>query len=132
MAYYELSASAFSEEIDFNRSTISHLLSGRNKPSLDFVMKVLKRFPEVTVSWFLYGKGEFPPSIENPTIKVDADKKNRIEELHDKSIPDITKSTTPKSDKDVISKSVDAMLTEKKIKRIVIFYTDSSFESYEN
>ena len=45
--YYGLSATAFSEKIDFNRSTISHLLSGRNKPSLEFIMKVLQEVPEV-------------------------------------------------------------------------------------
>src|SRR5699024_12017714 len=60
MEYYDLSASAFSEKIDFNRSTISHILSGRNKPSLEFVMKILEHFPEVTTSWLLYNKGDFP------------------------------------------------------------------------
>ena len=58
--FYGLSATAFSEKIDFNRSTISHLLSGRNKPSLEFVMKVLNQFPEVGLYWLLNGKGNFP------------------------------------------------------------------------
>ena len=58
--FYGLSATAFSEKIDFNRSTISHLLSGRNKPSLEFVMKVLNQFPEVGLYWLLNGTGNFP------------------------------------------------------------------------
>ena len=52
--YYSLSAAAFAEEIDFNRSTISHLLSGRNKPSLEFVMKLYQKFPEVDMDWLLF------------------------------------------------------------------------------
>jgi plasmid maintenance system antidote protein VapI len=60
--FYGLSATAFAEKIDFNRSTISHLLSGRNKPSLEFVMKLLEKFPEVEMQWLLYGKGTFPTS----------------------------------------------------------------------
>ena len=58
--FYGLSAIAFSEAINFNRSTISHLISGRNKPSLEFVMKVLHKFPDVELYWLLNGKGSFP------------------------------------------------------------------------
>lgn len=49
MDYYGMTASAFAERIQFNKSGISHLLSGRNKPSLEFIMKVLDAFPEVSL-----------------------------------------------------------------------------------
>jgi len=42
--FYELSASSFADKIDVGRASISHILSGRNKPSLDFVMKVVSTF----------------------------------------------------------------------------------------
>ena len=60
MNYYGLSASAFADKIGVQRSTISHLLTGRNKPSLEFVLKVVKSFPEVNLYWLLNGKGSFP------------------------------------------------------------------------
>ena len=50
MKSYQLSASAFADKIQVPRSSISHLLSGRNKPSLDFVLKVVKEFDEVVFS----------------------------------------------------------------------------------
>lgn len=62
MAYHQLSATAFAEKIGVQRSGISHILSGRNKPSLDFVMKVVRNFPEVDLYWLLNGKGEYPKS----------------------------------------------------------------------
>jgi transcriptional regulator with XRE-family HTH domain len=61
--FYGVTATSFSEKIAFNRSTISHLLSGRNKPSLEFVMKVLQTYPEVDLYWLLYGKGSFPTPL---------------------------------------------------------------------
>src|SRR5690606_19223593 len=70
MDYYTLSASAFAEKIDFNKSSISHLLSGRNKPSLDFVLKVLEAFPEVSLYWLLNGKGSFPKQDEDDVIDM--------------------------------------------------------------
>ena len=53
-----LSAAQFADEIGVQRSSISHLVSGRNKPSLDLIQKTLQRFPEVSTEWLLFGKGE--------------------------------------------------------------------------
>ena len=58
ITYYDENASSFAEKIGVQRSSISHVLSGRNKPSLDFVMKVLKAYPEVNIYWLINGKGE--------------------------------------------------------------------------
>ena len=42
---YELSSNTFAQEIDVNRSTISHILSGRNKPSIEVFTKDTEAFP---------------------------------------------------------------------------------------
>jgi len=62
--FYQLSASAFADQIGVQRSSLSHLLSGRNKPSLDFVLKVCEVFDQVTLPWFLKGEGHFPKNVE--------------------------------------------------------------------
>ncbi len=53
----DISASKFADEIGVQRSSISHILSGRNNPSLDFIQKILKRFPDINSDWILTGKG---------------------------------------------------------------------------
>ena len=60
LSHYGISASVFAERIGVQRSSLSHLLSGRNRPSLDFVMRTVEAFPEVDLYWLLYGKGRFP------------------------------------------------------------------------
>jgi len=72
----------FAESIEVQPSNISHIMSGRNKPSLDLVMKILKRFPELRTEWLIHGKGamnkdyglfdEITPAIENTTQETDA------------------------------------------------------------
>lgn len=101
LKYYSLSASAFADRIGVQRSSISHLLTGRNKPSLEFVLKVIKTFPEVNLYWLLNGKGSFP--AKSPTTPV---RKVEKEQLTDKA-------------------------GTKSIQKIVIFYTDGSFEAFE-
>ncbi len=53
-----LSSSQFADEIQVQRSSVSHILTGRNKPSLDFVSKILSSYPELNSDWLLFGKGQ--------------------------------------------------------------------------
>lgn len=107
MQYHGLSSSGFAEKIGVQRSSISHILSGRNKPSLDFVMKILSSFPDIDLYWLLNGKGEFPNKEQN----TDKNQENI----------NLTKI-----------KSIQSLDSGKSIKRIVIFYSDGSFENFEN
>lgn len=101
--YYNLSASSFAERIGVQRSSISHILSGRNKPSLDFVMKVLSSFEEVDIYWLLNGKGSFPAKKEiKPYLSS---------EQFDKDSPGIS---------------------NKEIDRVIILFKDGTFKNYHN
>jgi len=105
--YYGLSAAAFADRTGVQRSSISHLLSGRNKPSLEFVLKVIKTFPEVNLYWLLNGKGEFPADVP-------------------KSEP-----PTPLKPNDADKIELSTEKSGKEIDKIIIFYTDGSFKSYQ-
>lgn len=113
MDYYELSAASLAEKIEVQRSSISHILSGRNKPSLEFVLKVLKTFPEVELYWLLNGLGKFPKKIENslPTPTLPSGKNNE-ENVQTKSKIEASKEIADE------------------IKHIVVFYTDGTFKNY--
>ena len=110
LRYYDLSASVFADKIKVQRSSISHLLSGRNKPSLEFVLKIIKTFPEVNLYWLLNGKGAFPP-LSTSQSKTIAPTQHSILQKEEVS--------TIKSAKDKI------------IEKIIIFYSDGSFKSYQ-
>ena len=60
LEHYELTATALADSLGVQRSGISHILSGRNKPSLEFVMKLVHAYPEVSLYWLLEGQGDFP------------------------------------------------------------------------
>ena len=109
MKYYGLSASSFADKIGVQRSSISHILSGRNKPSLEFVMKVLSPFPEVDLYWLLNGKGEFPKNVKSQP------ENSLPSQIKEKIISDQIKDTS-----------------NSEIERIVIFYKDGSFKNFEN
>ena len=132
--YYNLSASAFADKINVQRSSLSHLLSGRNKPSLDFIIKVIEVFPEVDLYWILNGKGTFPKSEKNFSIQstkqeVTSDETN----TPDLFSTDQTKSKQPFINNEIGKKTISLSNNDvKTIERIVIFYTDGSFKNYES
>ena len=110
ITFYEETASSFSEKIGVQRSSISHILSGRNKPSLDFVMKVLHSYPEVDLYWLMNGKGKFPSTPKTKPLKFSESNPEPLAQ-----IPNM-KTTSNSSEVD----------------KIIIFYKDGSFKSYEN
>ena len=81
------------------RSSLSHLLSGRNKPSLDFILKIIEEFPEVDLYWILNGKGTFPKS-ENKIIE--------------------TSPSTPISKIENVSYIIGKLIEKKKIKEVLV------------
>lgn len=60
----KLSPTQFASEIGVQRSALSHVLSGRNNPSLDFMMKIKTRYPEINLDWLLLGKGKMTGSSD--------------------------------------------------------------------
>lgn len=60
-----LTVSAFADRIGVQRSALSHVLSGRNNPSLDFVTKILRTFPEIRSQWLLFGEGKMYDSLSD-------------------------------------------------------------------
>ena len=149
MDYYALSASAFADKLSIGRSSISHILSGRNKPSLEFVLKIVDVFDEVDLDWLLYGKGAFPKKeIQNiPSTSIEqnsflARHKNAKNHLSSSSSSsDLFSEVAPlekqeiienvHEDKILIEKNTISTSSSKKIKRIVILYQDGTFDSYE-
>ena len=157
--YYGLTASSFADKINVQRSSVSHLLSGRNKPSLDFMMKLIESFPEVDLLWILNGTGNFPKSenqnsnyiseeikiekVENVISSDNSDlnlqtdlfapiedkievEKNRVNENDFKKI-----SNMEILEQNNIPSNPSSDQKNLKIERIVIFYTDGTFSSYQ-
>ncbi len=71
MAVKNLNPSRFADKIGVPRSTISHVLSGRNNPSLELVQKILDSFPDIKTEWLLRGKGYMHDSVQ--TLFPDAE-----------------------------------------------------------
>jgi plasmid maintenance system antidote protein VapI len=139
MDYYGLNASLFADKISVQRSSISHLLSGRNKPSLDFILKIMDVFPDVDLYWILMGKGSFP-NVESknentivaekievaPTPILDSSIEHNL--FSKINVPDEEIASTKKEVNTFENKPI--LSNEVSIEKIVIFYSNGKFVSY--
>lgn len=157
--YSALSLSEFADEIEVQRSNISHITSGRNKPSLDFLIKIKERFPELQWDWLIKGDGEMLKNVEpepvpqkpKPTSLPDLfslidDENFGITESEDKVMKEnwresVIPGPIPKKVETADSQRLEIQENplpiqptenqSNKIKRIVLFYENGKFESFE-
>lgn len=107
----ELTASGFAEKIGVQRSSISHIISGRNKPSLDFLIKITEVFPEISLSELVYG-----------------DKSNTHSPTETKT--DLNSLGDLKKDNSQLKMELGDPQIQKKEKSLIMIYSDGTFEKY--
>ena len=140
--YYSLNASSFADKIGVQRSSLSHLLSGRNKPSLDFILKILDVFPDVDLYWILNGKGTFPKSeLKSDTIvkastpipnsQIAETKIEKTADLFSEELPTKKNQVEEKLETHFLNTQNSSLQkNSSEIDRIVIFYKNGTFSTY--
>jgi transcriptional regulator with XRE-family HTH domain len=138
--YYSLNASAFADKIGVQRSSLSHLLSGRNKPSLDFILKILEVFPDVDLYWILNGKGNFPKNSDENNSGIIATKtisaptpisQNQIAgNLFSSTEIPVVKNPL-ENIKTILNENTTISTSSNEIDKIVIFYKNGTFKDYK-
>ena len=129
---YNLTASSLAKALGVEASAISHIRSGRNKPSYDFVVKILRAFPDVNPDWLLLDGEEFMRTGESsitPSSPLfpEFGAASSFEPV--KNI-EISQSSAELKNGDV-GKNLFSKIGGKELKRVIVLYADGSFESYD-
>lgn len=128
-----LTAKHFADLIKVNASAVSHILNGRSKPGFDVLDKIAQAFPDINLNWLVTGKGK--PYIDkqiniltsetnphSPTLFDEIEISQQKANFKEESVPKFSSDDMPEKWKVQPGKS---------IKRVIIFYEDGTFESYE-
>ena len=116
MVNNNLNSASFAEQIGVQRSSVSHVMSKRNKPSLDFILKIVNSFQEVTLDWLLFDNNLKPsPSAKSVGKFV----KTQIDSNLKKSPNVLTNKQSPMEIK-----------TNSDVVQIIQIYRDGSFLTF--
>lgn len=110
---FGLSPSGFADRIEVQRPNVSHVLSGRNKPSLDFAIRILQSFPEISADWLLNGNG---------VMFKNKEEKMPVRDLAEENVAR-QKPVSPSAPVKRQNQNKDGVL-----KKIILIYEDGSFE----
>jgi len=128
MSHYGYTAARLADEIGVQRSGISHIMSGRNQPSYDFILKIINTFPEISVEWLLTGRGTMQKAQIHETKE---DKKPETTGPHKLIQSDLfSNSGSSSTIVPANSKKEEKVTNVTSIDRIVVFYNDGTFSHY--
>ena len=124
----------FAEEIGVQPSGISHIISGRNNPSLEFVLKMLERYNYLSTDWLLFGKGEMYNIKQNPSLfdeyNTFTNTKDNLFEQADIPINNLDSSNLLITEITHLQEAKEMSRKQKSISKIVWFYDDNTFEEF--
>ncbi|MEI6047911.1 MAG: helix-turn-helix transcriptional regulator [Bacteroidota bacterium] len=127
------SSAQLAEEINVQPSGISHILSGRNNPSLDFVLKMLEKYKLLSTDWLLFGKGSMYKGIQMQTLFDETPgvyRENETKLLKKEAVKSVLEfQDVPKDQFNNESAEPDRNRTSA-VEKIVWFYDNNSFEEY--
>jgi transcriptional regulator with XRE-family HTH domain len=126
-----ISPAHFADEIGVQRSSVSHILSGRNNPSYDFIYKILERYKNLNSEWLLMGIGEIYKKVEKNIIIVPENKPKEPKESPPVQHDLFSEMSTMKSEEPPVYETpVVKMSSGKVVEKIIVFYSDKSFTEF--
>lgn len=140
----KLTPSRFAEEIGIQRSAMSHIISGRNNPSLDVLLKILERFTYVDSDWLLFGKGNMlrdhmliaPDLFTDAPIDTSQTPKNTsVNTVEGQVTPEYRKEMKVEipvnnSKQPVIEQIILPEKPSRNVTKIMLFYSDNTFDTF--
>lgn len=145
----QLTPSAFADRLQLGRAVISHILNGRNNPSLDVVTRILAKFDYINSNWLLTGDGAMSKSEKNNSDKQNnfisnnfgektmdlfsqvpiypSNDKENIEYRKENIVERVENRTENTENKTIMYQKAP----DRKITKIIIYYSDNTFETFD-
>ena len=140
----QLTPSRFADTIGVQRSSVSHVLSGRNKPSFDFLQKTLKAFPGLSAEWLMLGRGKiyghtepagtpglFDSQAEKPVMQQETEEtpEDKGQQLFEGRFED--RGAGKEDEEEETQMEKPSPEAGKRVMKVIIFYEDDTFRSFE-
>ncbi|MDR2293408.1 MAG: helix-turn-helix domain-containing protein [Prevotellaceae bacterium] len=122
-----MNSTQFAATTGIKTATLSHIFSGRTYPSTEVITKILEKFPDISPDWLIFGKNEILRTGRTPSASD-----NQLRSIFENKTRD---RDTVKKETEILKNPDKKEITyiekpSKTIDKLVIFYTDNSFETF--
>lgn len=137
LAAENITQAQFADTLNVVRASVSHILSGRNNPSFDFIKAMMANYPALNMEWLMFGKGKMYKDSEKP------EKKEREEEIllfpetdpfiepreaYSVPVDEIIVSEPTSTKLDTLDESVQVVAKQRKVTKIIILFDDGTYQ----
>lgn len=140
LAAENISQAQFAETIGVARASVSHILAGRNRPGFDFLESMVRHYPNLNFEWLLTGRGKMYNAAKTAIDAAQEPFSSFPSTVQESLFPEPVRpresgSPTPGSGQNIYTKHIDSyqqnINNQKSISKIIIFYSDGSFQEIE-
>lgn len=140
MAEEGLNATQFASEIGIKSPTLSHILNGRNNPSLDVLKRILERYRTISSDWLILGIGQMHRGIKQPQtlslFEENEENTSKPMSYEGNNAQNFGSEKNTKEEKmekisDEVIRSVTNSQISKLVKKIIVYYDDNTFQEFE-
>ena len=153
LAAENITQSQFADKIDVVRASVSHVLSGRNNPSYEFIKAIMANYPSLNIEWLMFGKGKMykvasetplPEAISDPTpasvpevtheallfndLYDENDQTESILETDQKSHGSANEASIPLSLLKTLTDTTQTAAKQRKASKIIVLFDDGSYQ----
>ena len=121
----------FADNLNVVRASVSHVLSGRNKPGFDFIKAIMLKYPRLNIEWLIFGKGKMykdsPAAAEEQLFPdYEIDPPLRITESLPETEPEESVQTS--NEFDTLDNTPQSIIRQRKVSKIIIMFDDGTFQ----
>lgn len=130
LTHENLTGTRFADEIGVQRSSVSHILSGRNNPSFEFIQKILSRYKNISSDWLIMGIGSMykkPEQMDLFATTMSTSNRTLGSVIPQKAFEILP---SPEGDKKLQSDQNLEIIPPRKVEKILVFYTDKTFDEF--
>lgn len=139
LAAENITQSQFADKIEVVRASVSHVLSGRNNPSYEFIRSIMSKYPALNIEWLMFGKGKMYKDSQKQAVESDHNDEGLlfadepIREHDEISIVEKTpesdvRNAEPAIEMKTSNQTSQIPLNQRKVKKVIILYDDGSYQ----
>ncbi len=135
LAAENITQAQFADSINVVRASVSHIISGRNNPSFDFIKAMMSNYPNLNMDWLIFGKGKMykdtPAQSQSPEYELlfPEDEQETVQESQKNVHVAIEqKNETFSSELNALYKDIQNAVQQRKVAKIIVMFDDGTYQ----
>lgn len=125
LSVQNITQAQFADNINVVRASVSHVLSGRNNPSYDFIKAIMQKYPYLNIEWLIFGKGKMYKDYNDSLF---ADEENSPEPQISDPVESPLECNTARKETTTLEETSEIVVKQRKVSKIIILYDDGTYQ----